>query len=125
MYLCYFAPERVIATTRFPTDAALRFSKEPDYPEWKTRLQIYGLDLRHTPSVEIFSRYINQTLDRLDILINNAAQTVRRPPGFAHLMVNEKKVLSELPKEAQVLLVEHEACKSQLSGLCTLEQTKK
>ncbi len=73
---------RVIATTRFPHDSALRFSKEEDYNDWKDRLQIYGLDLRHTPSVELFCMHLDRTLDRLDILINNAAQTVRRPPGF-------------------------------------------
>jgi 3-oxoacyl-ACP reductase-like protein len=44
----------VIATTRFPADAALRYSREKDFNEWGDRLHIYGLDLRHTPSVEIF-----------------------------------------------------------------------
>jgi hypothetical protein len=48
------AGARVIATTRFPVDAALRFSRETDFPEWGGRLEIYGLDLRHIPSVEIF-----------------------------------------------------------------------
>ena len=43
---------KVIATTRFPADAARRFAKEPDYAEWSERLQIVGLDLRHLPSVE-------------------------------------------------------------------------
>ena len=71
----------VIATTRFPVDSAIRFAKEDDFSNWKERLHIHGLDLRHTPSVEIFATYIEQTYDRLDILINNAAQTVRRPPG--------------------------------------------
>ena len=64
----------VIATTRFPADSALRFSKEKDYKEWCHRLHIHGLDLRHTPSVELFCMYIEQTYDRLDILINNAAR---------------------------------------------------
>ncbi|MCB0348260.1 MAG: SDR family NAD(P)-dependent oxidoreductase, partial [Bdellovibrionales bacterium] len=92
------AGARVIATTRFPVDSALRFSKEADFYKWKDRLEIHGLDLRHTPSVEIFARYMQQHLDRLDILINNAAQTVRRPPGFyAHLLSNESKNISELP----------------------------
>lgn len=119
------AGAKVIATTRFPVDAALRFSKEPDYLDWQNRLQIYGLDLRHTPSVEIFSRYINQSLERLDILINNAAQTVRRPPGFySHLMINEKMNFQNLPEEAKALLHHHEICKSQLSSLCTPEQSK-
>ena len=71
----------VVATTRFPADSAIRFSKEEDYHEWSDRLHIHGLDLRHIPSVEIFCNYIEQKYDRLDILINNAAQTVRRPSG--------------------------------------------
>lgn len=84
----------VIATTRFPVDSALRYSKESDYSVWKDRLRIYGLDLRHTPSVEIFCRYIEHKYERLDILINNAAQTVRRPSGFyAHLMEMKAKQL--------------------------------
>jgi hypothetical protein len=57
-------------------------SGEKDFSDWGERLHIYGLDLRHTPSVEIFSIYIEQNYDRLDILINNAAQTVRKPPCF-------------------------------------------
>ena len=72
----------VVATTRFPADSAIRFSKEEDYKDWSDRLHIHGLDLRHIPSVEIFCNYIEQKYDRLDILINNAAQTVRRPSGF-------------------------------------------
>ncbi|SMC99482.1 short chain dehydrogenase [Desulfocicer vacuolatum DSM 3385] len=109
------AGARVIATTRFPKDSALRFSGEPDFSDWGHRLQIYGLDLRHTPSVELFTDYIKDTYHRLDILINNAAQTVRRPPGFyAHLMDNEAKDISKLPPRAQTLLKEHETCISQL-----------
>ncbi len=108
----------VIATTRFPVDSALRYSKEKDYPEWKDRLRIYGLDLRHTPSVEIFCRYIESKYQRLDILINNAAQTVRRPSGFyAHLMENEMKSLSELPQEASTLLGEYQQCVDKLQGV--------
>ncbi len=99
------AGARVIATTRFPVDSALRFSREGDFAEWKDRLEIYGLDLRHIPSVEIFARYLDKTLGRLDILINNAAQTVRRPPGFfAHLMENETKPFATLPAPVQKLL---------------------
>jgi NAD(P)-dependent dehydrogenase (short-subunit alcohol dehydrogenase family) len=108
----------VIATTRFPVDSALRYSKESDYSVWKDRLRIYGLDLRHTPSVEIFCRYIEHKYERLDILINNAAQTVRRPSGFyAHLMENENKATSDLPPEAAHLLNEHQYCISKLQPL--------
>lgn len=108
----------VIATTRFPVDSALRYSKEKDYDAWKDRLRIYGLDLRHTPSVEIFCRYIEQKYERLDILINNAAQTVRRPAGFyAHLMENENKSLDQLPLEAAHLLEEFQMCVNRLQSI--------
>ncbi len=113
----------VIATTRFPVDSAERYAKEEDFSNWKERLHIHGLDLRHTPSVEIFARYIEQSYDRLDILINNAAQTVRRPPGFyAHLIENETKPLHNLSKDVRILLGNHEACKKQMTALCHNEQ---
>ncbi len=108
----------VVATTRFPADSALRFSKEDDFTEWGHRLNIHGLDLRHIPSVEIFCNYIEQQYDRLDILINNAAQTVRRPAGFyQHLMPNEEKSIGELPKYAADLLKDHQACLQELKVL--------
>ncbi|MDM8538254.1 SDR family oxidoreductase, partial [Desulfobacterales bacterium HSG17] len=109
------AGAKVIATTRFPKDSALRFAREPDFSDWGHRLQVYGLDLRHIPSVELFCDYIRDKYRRLDILINNAAQTVRRPPGFyAHLMENETRQAAELPQNAQSLLDEHQTCISQL-----------
>ncbi len=108
----------VIATTRFPVDSALRFSKEPDFAEWGDRLKIHGLDLRHIPSVEIFCNFIEQKYERLDILINNAAQTVRRPAGFyAHLMPNEQKDFAELPQFAKDLLADHASCLNQLRDI--------
>ncbi|MFC2109997.1 SDR family NAD(P)-dependent oxidoreductase [Bacteroidota bacterium] len=110
----------VVATTRFPADSAIRFSKEDDYKEWSSRLHIHGLDLRHIPSVEIFCNYIEQKYDRLDILINNAAQTVRRPSGFYfHLMENEKLPVEKLPKLAQELLKDHSSCLQELADLST------
>lgn len=109
------AGARVIVTTRFPQDAALRYAREKDFEDWKDRLQIYGLDLRHSPSVEIFTRHLDRTLNRLDILINNAAQTVRRPPGFyAHLMATENLSHQELPETARPLLKGYEDCKQAL-----------
>lgn len=109
------AGAKVIATTRFPVDSALRYSRESDFQKWSDRLHIYGLDLRHTPSVEIFCNFIEQKYDRLDILINNAAQTVRRPPGFySHLMENENKRPEDLPESVRMLLYPFEECKSKI-----------
>ena len=111
------AGARVIVTTRFPRDAAQRFAREADYDAFGERLQIHGLDLRHCSSVELFTRFLNQTLDRLDIVINNAAQTVRRPPGFyQHLLDLELGPLSDVDARAQRLLHDHEACKSALNA---------
>jgi NAD(P)-dependent dehydrogenase (short-subunit alcohol dehydrogenase family) len=111
------AGARVIATTRFPHDAAVRYSREPDFAEWKDRLHVHGLDLRHSPSVEIFARYVEHSFDRLDILVNNACQTVRRPPGFyAHLLENESRPASDFPAEVGGLLTSHERLKSALDG---------
>jgi NADP-dependent 3-hydroxy acid dehydrogenase YdfG len=62
----------------FSVDSALRFGK--NLILWiGGSFKIHGLDLRHIPSVEIFCNFIEQKYERLDILINNAAQTVRRP----------------------------------------------
>jgi NAD(P)-dependent dehydrogenase (short-subunit alcohol dehydrogenase family) len=108
----------VIATTRFPVDSAIRYSKEADFNLWKERLKIYGLDLRHIPSVEIFATYIEQKYDRLDILINNAAQTVRRPSGFySHLMANERLGMGDLNPQAALLLQEYHQCIQNLEAI--------
>lgn len=110
------AGARVAATTRFPVDAAARFSREKDFDSWSNRLHIFGLDLRHTPSVELFARYFEQTYDRLDILINNAAQTVRRPPGFyAHLMEAESQPFENHSPAVQSLMMHHRQCLMRLS----------
>jgi NAD(P)-dependent dehydrogenase (short-subunit alcohol dehydrogenase family) len=95
----------LIVTTRFPRDSAARYAQEPDFAEWGDRLQIFGLDLRHTPSVEAFCRQLLVSRDRLDFIINNACQTVRRPPAFyQHMMARETASLHELPQTTRRLL---------------------
>ncbi|MBB3697074.1 SDR family NAD(P)-dependent oxidoreductase [Flammeovirga yaeyamensis] len=116
----------VVATTRFPVDSAERFSKEPDFKEWGHRLKIHGLDLRHIPSVEIFCNFIEQQYDRLDILINNAAQTVRRPAGFyEHLMAGEEQPFEALSASAQSVLKDHIYCLTELSELSQTSESAK
>jgi NAD(P)-dependent dehydrogenase (short-subunit alcohol dehydrogenase family) len=105
------AGARVIVTTRFPHDAAQRYAKEPDFEQWSDRLEVHGLDLRHSPSVELFARWLSRRLPRLDHLINNAAQTVRRPVGFfSHLMNVEEAPLAQLSAGAQKLLQGRQEC---------------
>ena len=96
---------RLIVTTRFPRNAAARYASERDFAEWRHRLEIFGLDLRHVPAVEAFCRELTGTRTRLDFIINNACQTVRRPPEFyAHMMAEETSALRSLPDHAQRLL---------------------
>ncbi len=107
----------VIATTRFPADSAIRFAREKDFTEWGHRLHIYGLDLRHIPSVELFASYVEQKYERLDILINNAAQTVRRPSGFySHLMDNETLPFHQHSGDVQLLLSHHQQCLKEIDN---------
>lgn len=112
------AGAHVVVTTRFPRDSSERFLAEEDSPQWKDRLQLYGIDLRHTPSVEKLADHLVATLPRLDFLLNNACQTVRRPPGFyAHLMEGESRPPASLSADARPLLESYEELRGQgLSG---------
>ncbi|MCX6480391.1 MAG: SDR family NAD(P)-dependent oxidoreductase [Mycobacterium sp.] len=67
-------------TTRFPRDAVRRFSSMPDSHQWLHRLRVVGIDLRDPAQVVGLADVVAQD-GSLDILINNAAQTVRRSPG--------------------------------------------
>ncbi len=91
----------VQVTTRFPRDAARRFAQVADADAWRDRLQIHGLDLKHLPSVVAFAE-ARLAEAPLDILINNAAQTVRRPASWsAALYRAEADALG--PSEAALL----------------------
>ncbi|HVY48661.1 MAG TPA: SDR family oxidoreductase, partial [Minicystis sp.] len=104
------AGARVVVTTRFPRDAAARYAREPDFDTFRGRLDVHGLDLRHTPSVEAFARHVEASYDRLDFVVHNACQTVRRPPGFyRHLMDVEAAPLDALAAGARVVLERYEA----------------
>jgi NAD(P)-dependent dehydrogenase (short-subunit alcohol dehydrogenase family) len=99
------AGAELIVTTRFPRDAAARYAAEPDFEEWGDRLEIYGLDLRHTPSVEGFCHHLDVTRERLDFIVNNACQTVRRPPDFyRHMLERETASAERMPEHERRLL---------------------
>jgi NAD(P)-dependent dehydrogenase (short-subunit alcohol dehydrogenase family) len=103
------AGAQLIVTTRFPRDSAARYAAEPDFQDWGHRLEIFGLDLRHTPSVEAFCRHLLTTHSRLDFVINNACQTVRRPPDYyEHMMRHETASLHGMPEHTRKLLGAYE-----------------
>ncbi|MEU9984330.1 SDR family NAD(P)-dependent oxidoreductase [Streptomyces sp. NPDC050856] len=91
-------------TTRFPNDAIRRFKAMPDSDEWIHRLKVVGIDLRDPAQVVALADSVAAE-GPLDILINNAAQTVRRSPGaYRELVAAESAPLpaGELPS-AQVI----------------------
>src|SRR5688500_14231259 len=109
------AGAQLIVTTRFPRDSAARYAREPDFAEWGDRLVIFGLDLRHTPSVEAFCKEILATEQRLDFIINNACQTVRRPSEFyEHMRETETAALSSMPENVRRLLGTYESAEANL-----------
>uniref|UniRef100_M4BFI1 Oxidoreductase n=1 Tax=Hyaloperonospora arabidopsidis (strain Emoy2) TaxID=559515 RepID=M4BFI1_HYAAE len=87
---------KVIATTRFPKDAAFRYAKEKDYDGWKDRLQVYGMDFRDLGVIDKFMDHVERTYGKLDILVNNATQTIRRPVHYyKHLIEREMKPIQD------------------------------
>jgi hypothetical protein len=82
------------ATTRFPMDSGERYKKERDYGEWSHRLHIVGLDLRDISALEEFAELLKQKFPRVDILINNACQTIRRPAQYYSPLVRKEAILA-------------------------------
>lgn len=101
------AGANVVATTRFPNAAAENYQRERDFEDWKDRLQIYGLDLRDVTGIEAFTRFLKiKYTGGIDIIINNACQTIRRPRGYYIPMMEKEQNLWKNSNEAhQKLLI--------------------
>ena len=83
----------LIATSRFPADTHKRYAREDDYESWKHKLHIHAVDLRDVFGLERFCQMLIETLPRLDIVVNNACQTVRRPVSYyTHLLPAERQL---------------------------------
>jgi NAD(P)-dependent dehydrogenase (short-subunit alcohol dehydrogenase family) len=108
------AGAQLVVTTRFPRDAAARYAEEADFADWGGRLEIFGLDLRHTPSVEAFCTHLLSSRDRLDFIVSNACQTVRRPAEFyRHMLEAETAAADGMPDELKALLGPYEGLRRQ------------
>jgi NAD(P)-dependent dehydrogenase (short-subunit alcohol dehydrogenase family) len=84
-------------TTRFPKDAVRRFAALEDSADWLHRLKVVGIDLRDPTQVIALTDDVGAD-GPLDILINNACQTVRRSPGaYSNLVAAESTPLAPLP----------------------------
>lgn len=85
------AGAEVVVTTRFPNNAWLAYRKQKDAPAWQDRLHIFGLDLRNIRAIEHFTDRLYEEFDALDFIINNAAQTIRRPLAFYQHLLNREE----------------------------------
>jgi NAD(P)-dependent dehydrogenase (short-subunit alcohol dehydrogenase family) len=95
----------VLVTTRFACDAIRRFAAQKDFVDWSNRLRVFRLDFRDVRGVLAFTNHLRATLDSLDILVNNAAQTIQRPPQYCEaLAAKEQAALEWLPKNLRPLL---------------------
>ncbi|MBP2327067.1 NAD(P)-dependent dehydrogenase (short-subunit alcohol dehydrogenase family) [Kibdelosporangium banguiense] len=84
----------LLVTTRFPRDAQRRFDQVPGSVHWADRLSVVGIDLRDPRQVLGLAESLREDGRPLDILVNNAAQTVRRPPeSYAALIGGETGAL--------------------------------
>lgn len=127
------AGARVVITTRFPNDASRRYAAEPDFSRFADRLELHALDLRDLRAVERFADRLARELPALHIVINNAAQTVRRPPEFYRQLMEGEGQLAVLgDRESfppglfdlhgqQVDLRPHNSWKQELGEISTVE----
>ena len=87
---------KVIITTRFPKDSLFKFQQDPEYEKWKDNLIIYPIDFRIFESTIKFINYMKENFTHIDILINNAAQTLRRSSAYyKYLLPVEIKEIDE------------------------------
>lgn len=85
----------VIAVTRYPRSALENYMKEPDYEKFKNRLFIIGFDLLHVDKIdELIRQVLSISGCKLDILINNAAQTVKKSADYYAALEAHEKALS-------------------------------
>lgn len=93
----------VIATSRFPVDACQRFAAEVDFDDWSANLQVYGLDFRDLSALEKFCEHVRAKYTRLDALVNNACQTIRRPPSYYTHMLPLERAPEKAPAAQAIL----------------------
>ena len=87
---------KVLITSRFPKDTLFKYQNDPEYEKWKNNLIIYPIDFRIFESTIKFVQFIKDNFPHVDILINNAAQTIRRTASYyKYLLPIETKDLSK------------------------------
>lgn len=84
----------VVVTSRFPRGAAERYRREPDFANFREQLLVFGADFQRLNSVQALIEEVLRRFQRLDMLIHNAAQTIRRPPAYYEELVRRESTLA-------------------------------
>ncbi|KPH11058.1 SDR family oxidoreductase [Chryseobacterium sp. ERMR1:04] len=100
----------LVLTTRFPALALEQLQQEEDYNDWKDKLWVYGLDLRNLKAIQEFINFYKANFETLDILINNAAQTIKYPDEYYlpivkrenEMLVEFKNIQNLIPNQTQI-----------------------
>jgi NAD(P)-dependent dehydrogenase (short-subunit alcohol dehydrogenase family) len=117
------AGAEVTVTTRFPMNADEHYRQEEDYDTWKDRLTIYGLDLRDLKALRQFIAHYQSSHEWLDILINNAAQTIRYPDEYyAPLISAEQTLLGQREKSSRIIENTHLATQETDTDIQTVHE---
>jgi len=84
----------VLATSRFPQIALERYRQEADFERFHKRLLVFGADFQNMKSVQLLLDEVVRRFEHLDILIHNAAQTIRRPPAYYENFIKRETALA-------------------------------
>lgn len=98
------AKANVVLTTRFPALALEQFQQEKDYHHWKDNLIIYGLDLRNLNAINEFLAFYKSKFNSVDILINNAAQTIKYDEKYYTPLIAKEYKLLQIESKETVLI---------------------
>lgn len=100
---------RVIVSSRYPRDTDSRYREEHDFDSWSDRLRVVGADFRTARDVFRLVGLVKKILAEwggiaLDVLVNNAAQTLTDSVASERKALNrELKLLDSNPTGSRIL----------------------
>lgn len=93
---------KVIASTRFPNAAWYNYKGEPDFENWKDRLEIIRCDFTQINEVSFLIDHLKKS--KINILINNACQTVKSTDLYLQKALQLETILGGDSKYANKMI---------------------
>lgn len=117
---------QVIVSTRYPRDAEVRYFSEPDFQAWGRNLKVIGADFRSAAGafklVAMVKEQVKEwtaesdTAPKLDILINNAAQTLTDPVHTERKAIQREQGSKALGRRSQLLINDDDGYYARIRG---------